>query len=336
MNTNSERITLAHGNGGELTRDLIEHVFAKHLHNEWLDTHHDAARLPWSNQGELMMTTDSFTVEPLIFPGGDIGSLAVHGTVNDLAVAGARPRYLSLNAIIEEGLPVATLEHIVKSLGRACQECGVAVVTGDTKVVRQGQGGGLYLATTGIGEKIPALNLSMDAIEPGDALLVTGTVGDHGAAVLLAREQFGLSGDLRSDSASVLSATQALTGIPGLKFMRDPTRGGLATVLHEIARHRQLSPRVAQTQIPIRPQVRAISEILGFDPLYLACEGRVLAVINPASVAAALAALNAAGYPDSRQIGTVEPGRPWVVLTTELGGERLLEPLLGDPLPRIC
>ncbi|MDT8407897.1 MAG: hydrogenase expression/formation protein HypE, partial [Methylococcales bacterium] len=334
--TDTSLITLAHGNGGELTRTLIEQVFARHLHNACLDIDHDAATLPWSHPDGLIMTTDSFTVEPLIFPGGDIGSLAVHGTVNDLAVAGAKPRYLSLNAIIEEGLPLATLEHIVASLGQACRDCGVAVVTGDTKVVRQGQGGGLYLVTTGIGERINGLTLGMDNIAPGDVLLISGSCGDHGAAVLLAREQFGLRGALHSDAASVLPVTEALTALPGLKFMRDPTRGGVATVLHDIARSRQVGVCIDAATLPIKPEVQAVTEMLGYDPLYLACEGRVLAVLEPSASREALTRLHDLGYHDARCIGHIESGRPWVRLITELGGERLLEPLASDPLPRIC
>ncbi|MCW8809042.1 MAG: AIR synthase related protein, partial [Rhodanobacter sp.] len=215
-------------------RELIDGVFARHLANPWLDTHADAVALPVDG-GEIMLTTDGFTVQPLEFPGGDIGSLAVHGTVNDLAVAGATPLYLSLNAFIEEGLPIEQLDRIVASLADAAKRAGVHVVTGDTKVVRRGEGGGLYLATTGVGTRDPRLRLGLDRTGIGDVVLVSGPVGDHGIAVMLAREAFGLRGDVASDSASVLPLCRALLDLPGLRFMRDPTRGGLVTVAHDMA-----------------------------------------------------------------------------------------------------
>ena len=227
-------IMLAHGNGGRYMRELIEELFARHLANPLLDTRVDAAHIPLG-AGDVMVTTDGFTVQPLEFPGGTIGSLAVHGTVNDLAVSGAVPHYLTLSAFIEEGFEIAQLERIVISLAHAAREANVAVVAGDTKVVRRGEGGGLYLATTGVGLRAAGVQLGMQHIRAGDALLVSGPVGDHGIAVMLAREQFGLRGELLSDAASVLPLTQALLKLGGLRFMRDPTRGGLATVAHEIA-----------------------------------------------------------------------------------------------------
>jgi hydrogenase expression/formation protein HypE len=329
-------ITLAHGNGGRYMRELIEDVFARHLGNPLLDVNADAARLPW-DANELMFTTDGFTVQPLEFPGGDIGSLAVHGTVNDLAVSGATPRYLSLNAFIEEGMPLVQLDRIVASLARAARAAGVIIAAGDTKVVRRGEGGGLYLATAGIGVRTPGIELGMQYIQAGDALLVSGPVGDHGIAVMLAREQFGLKGELASDCASVLPLTQALLGLPGLRFMRDPTRGGLATVVHEICRAAGLQADLQQTTIPVRDQVTAVCEILGYDPYYLACEGRVVAVVAPADAAAALAAWRA--LPDGQNaalIGHLRTGRAQVVLHTPLGGTRILDELEDDPLPRIC
>jgi len=329
-------ITLAHGNGGRYMRELIEGTFARHLGNPLLDINADAARLPW-DAGELMFTTDGFTVQPLEFPGGDIGSLAVHGTVNDLAVSGATPRYLSLNAFIEEGLPLAQLDRIVASLARAARAAGVVVAAGDTKVVRRGEGGGLYLATAGIGVRTPGIELGMQTIQAGDAILVSGPVGDHGIAVMLAREQFGLKGELASDSASVLPLTQAVLGLPGLRFMRDPTRGGLATVAHEISRATGLQADLQQAAIPVRDQVSAVCEMLGYDPYYLACEGRVVAVVAQADAAAALAAWRV--LPDGQDaalIGHMQPGRAQVVLHTPLGGTRILDELEDDPLPRIC
>ena len=223
----NSHIALAHGNGGRFMRELIDEVFSRHLASPFLDVQADAATLPHMD-GELMFTTDGFSVKPLEFPGGNIGSLAVHGTTNDLAVAGATPRFLSLNAFIEEGFEIAMLDRIVASLAAAAREIGVAVVAGDTKVLPRGEGGGLYLATTGIGVRCTDNKLGMDQIKAGDRILVSGPVGDHGIAVMLAREQFGLQGDLKSDAASVLPCTGAIVNLDGLHFLRDPTRGGLA------------------------------------------------------------------------------------------------------------
>lgn len=337
MALDEARIGLAHGNGGRFMRELIHEVFARHLGGGILDTDLDACPLPRMPEGELVFTTDGFTVQPLEFPGGNIGSLAVHGTTNDLAVAGATPLYLSLNVFIEEGLEVELLDRVVASLAAAAREAGVEVAAGDTKVLRRGEGGGLYLATTGIGVRPHGLRLSMKEIRPGDQLLVSGSVGDHGICVMLAREQFGLSGDLLSDAASVLPLTRALLGFEGLRFMRDPTRGGLATVAHEIARATGCSVRLSEAAIPVRDQVRSVCEMLGYDPYYLACEGRVVAVLAPEDAERALAAWR--GLPGGEHaavIGQVEAeGRP-VVIETELGGRRMLEELEDDPLPRIC
>ncbi|MEW5943570.1 MAG: hydrogenase expression/formation protein HypE [Pseudomonadota bacterium] len=334
--TSHTHITLAHGNGGRLMRELIEDVFARHLANPLLDVRTDAATLPFPAD-ELLFTTDGFTVQPLEFPGGDIGSLAVHGTVNDLAVSGAEPLYLSVGAFIEEGLEIALLERIVASLARAAREAGVSVVAGDTKVLRRGEGGGLYLATTGVGARSPGPRLGLDRIRPGDAILVSGPVGDHGTAVMLAREQFGLRGDLQSDSACVLPLTQALLPLSGLRFMRDPTRGGLATVAHEIAHAAGLPVHLREDAIPVREPVRSVCDMLGYDPLYLACEGRVVAVVAAEQADAALAAWRALPQGGAAAIiGRAGDGRAQVVLETELGGERLLEELEDDPLPRIC
>ena len=331
-------IALAHGNGGRLMRELIESLFARHLGNELLDTHVDAARLPvrLDDDDELMVTTDGFTVDPLEFPGGNIGSLAVHGTVNDLAVSGATPLYLTLSALIEEGLEIAVLDRVLESMAQACKDSQVSVVAGDTKVLKRGQGGGIYFAVTGIGRRLSASKLGMDQICPGDAILLSGSVGDHGTAVLLAREQFGLSGDLKSDSASVLPITQALMQIPGLRFMRDPTRGGLATVAYEIAHATGTTVRLKETHIPILDPVRTVCDMLGYDPLYLASEGRVVAVIDTGSAELALSKLHSLGYADANIVGTIASGRSQVVLETEIGGERILEELEDDPLPRIC
>lgn len=329
-------ISLAHGNGGRYMRELIEEIFARHLANDELDIKVDAATIQLESK-DIIFTTDGFTVQPLEFPGGDIGSLAVHGTVNDLAVAGAIPQYLSLNAFIEEGLEIAQLERIVKSLANAARDAGVKVVAGDTKVLQRGEGGGLYLATTGIGIKDPGLNPALDKVRDGDVLLVSGSVGDHGISVLLAREQFGLRGDLKSDSACVLPLTRALIGVEGLRFMRDPTRGGLATVCHELLKTSNMGIRIRQADIPISDPVQSVCDMLGYDPLFLACEGRVVAIVAPGHAQEVLAKWQA--LPDGRNaviFGQIDASLSQVILETDLGGERILEELEDDPLPRIC
>jgi hydrogenase expression/formation protein HypE len=331
-------VSLAHGNGGRYMRELIHEIFARHLGNPLLDTNSDAAVLPWdAGAGELVFTTDSFTVQPIEFPGGNIGSLAVHGTTNDLAVAGAIPKYLSLGVILEEGLDFAVLERVVAGIAAAANEIGVVVAAGDTKVVRRGEGGGIYLNTSGIGVKDPALVLGIDRIRAGDVVLVSGSVGDHGIAVMLAREQFGLRGDLKSDAASVLPLTRALAAVPGLRFMRDPTRGGLATVTHEIVQATGLGVVLREANVPVRDSVRSVCEMLGYDPYFLACEGRVVAVVAPNGADRALAALrSASGGADAAIIGAVREQPARVVLETAIGGERVIEELEDDPLPRIC
>jgi len=327
------RITLAHGNGGRFMRELVRDVFVRHFGNLVLD---DAATLPVSD-GIVVVTTDGFIVDPLEFPGGDIGSLAVHGTVNDLAVSGATPRWMTLSVIIEEGFAIERLERIAASIGRAAQACGVAIVAGDTKVVPHGQGGGLYISASGIGMRNPDVTLGMARISVGDRLLVNGPVGDHGTAVLLARQEFGLRGELVSDSASVLPFTRAALTLPGTRFMRDPTRGGIATVANEISLETGFRITLDEAALPLREQVRGICDMLGYDPLYLACEGRVVAVVDPANAQALLAEWRSLpGGGDAAIIGRIEAGRSRVVLRTRLGGERLLAELEDDPLPRIC
>jgi hydrogenase expression/formation protein HypE len=329
-------ITLAHGNGGHYMRQLIEEIFAARLGNGVLDASADAATLPAMN-GELLMSVDGFTVKPLEFPGGNIGSLAIHGTVNDLSVCGAVPRYLSLSAIIEEGLELEVLERIIDSMAVAAMESGVEIACGDTKVVPKGEGSGVYFTTTGIGIKEPGPVLNMKNIQLGDAILVSGSVGDHGTAIMLAREQFGLKGDIQSDSNSVLPLCRALYDLPGLRFMRDPTRGGLATVLHEIHQSTAMGIRVKQTRIPVKDPVTSVCEILGYDPMYLACEGRVVAVVDANAAQQALERWHYLPEGEEAQIiGYMNGETTRVILETEIGGERMLEELEDDPLPRIC
>jgi hydrogenase expression/formation protein HypE len=331
-------VSLAHGNGGRYMRELITEIFARHLSNPHLRTDTDAAVLPWNTaDGELAFTTDSFTVQPIEFPGGNIGSLAVHGTTNDLAVAGAVPKYLSLGVLLEEGLEFAVLERVVAGIAAAAKEAGVVVAAGDTKVVRRGEGGGIYLNTSGIGVKNPALKIGIEHIRPGDAVLVSGPVGDHGIAVMLAREQFGLRGDLQSDAASVLPLTLELAKLDGLRFMRDPTRGGIATVAHEIVHGSGYGVVFAEERLPVRDSVRSVCEMLGYDPYFLACEGRVVAVVAAEQAERALAMWQA--LPSGRDasiVGHVQEQPARLVLKTSIGGERVIEELEDDPLPRIC
>jgi hydrogenase expression/formation protein HypE len=328
-------IALAHGNGGRFMRELIDEIFARHLRNPDLDVHADAVPLALHGS-DIMFTTDGFTVQPLEFPGGNIGSLAVHGTTNDLAVAGATPKYLSLNAFIEEGMEIAVLERIIKSLADSARAIDVQVVAGDTKVLRRGEGGGLYLATTGVGIR-GSRSLGLDQIRDTDAILVSGPVGDHGIAVLLAREAFGLHGELLSDAASVLPLTREALKVPGLRFMRDPTRGGLATVAHELQRATGMGITLSQQAIPVRDPVQSVCDMLGYDPLYLACEGRVVAVVAAGEAAQLLQRWQAlAEGADAAIVGHVNGSGTQVLLQTELGGERILEELEDDPLPRIC
>jgi len=338
MNQLDTHVSLAHGNGGRFMRELINELFARHLANPYLDTGADAAVLPWdAGDGQLVFTTDSFTVQPIEFPGGNIGTLAVHGTTNDLAVAGAIPKYLSLGVLIEEGLEFAVLERIVAGIASAAAEIGVVVAAGDTKVVRRGEGGGIYLNTSGIGVKDPRLELGIGRVRAGDALLVSGPIGDHGIAVMLAREQFGLRGDLKSDAASVLPLARALVKLPGLRFMRDPTRGGLATVAHEIVHGTGLGVALEEARVPVRESVQAVCEMLGYDPYFLACEGRVVAVVAADEADRALAALQQLpGGREAAIIGRVQEQPARVLLETSIGGERVIEELEDDPLPRIC
>jgi len=334
-------VSLAHGNGGRYMRELIAEVFARHLAEPEragsLNVTLDAAPIALSTDGEPYITTDGFIVQPLEFPGGDIGSLAVNGTVNDLAVAGAVPRYLSLNAFIEEGLEIATLERIVGSLAAAARSAGVQVVAGDTKVLPRGEGGGLYLATTGVGLRPAGVDLGMHRIRPGDAIAVSGPIGDHGIAVLLAREEFEISGNVHSDCGNVIALTQAAMQLDGLRFMRDPTRAGLAGVAWEISQHSGVTVRLRETDVPVRDSVRMVCEMLGYDPYYLACEGRVVAVVAADQAGDLVDRWQTLpGGEGAAVIGNITAGEPRIVLETAIAGERMLQDLEEDPLPRIC
>jgi len=332
----SNIIKLSHGNGGKYMRCLIENIFAKYLSNDLLDTNTDAALLPDQKQ-RLMATVDGFTVQPVIFPGGNIGSLCIHGTVNDLAVSGAIAKYITLAAIIEEGFSYDTLEEIVKSMAQTANECGVKIVCGDTKVVPRGQASEVYFTTTGIGYQTSEINYNTNLIQPGDKILISGSIGDHGAAIMLAREQFGLSGNLQSDSASVLAFCQAIYDLKEVRFMRDPTRGGIASVLHEVSQSRKMGIQIIESRLPVCDEVITICDMLGYQPYYLANEGRVVAIVD-ASIAEHVLSIWKK-LPNGEQaeiIGEMTDQYQEVVLQTALGGEKILHELSDDPLPRIC
>jgi len=316
-------------------RELIENVFMPALANPQLDTRADAVLLPIPADRDLIVTTDGFTVQPLEFPGGNIGSLAVHGTVNDLAVSGAVPSYMTLSVFLEEGLEIALLRRVIDALAAAARASGIAVVAGDTKVLGRGDCDGIYFAATGVGFRPHGARFAIDQVRAGDCILISGPIGEHGAAVMLARQEFGLRGDLKSDAASVLPQAQALMSVPQLRFMRDPTRGGLATVAHEIARATGLGVRLLEAQIPVADSVQSVCELLGFDPLYLACEGRIVAVVAPEMADAALGALREVA-PHAALIGKITAAPSRVILDTAFGGQRCLDELEDDPLPRIC
>lgn len=326
-------ILLAHGNGGRLMQDLLHEVVLPALGSRESVT--DGAAL--APDGRVpVLASDSFTVQPLFFPGGNIGSLAVHGTLNDLGVSGAEPVALTCNLVIEEGFAIDDLRRALEAAGAVAREAGVPIVGGDTKVVPRGQGSGLVIATTGLGWREPALQIGIDRVRAGDAVLVSGPVGEHGATVMMAREAFGLSSDLVSDAACTLPLARLAWAVPGLRFLRDPTRGGLATVLHEIARASGLGACLEEVAIPVRPEVTGVCQLLGFNPLLLACEGRIVAVVAPESADELLACWR--GHPlgvQAARIGVLD-ARGEVVLTTPLGGQRFVDELAEDPLPRIC
>lgn len=326
-------ITLDYGSGGKKTAALIDEIIIPELGNNTLNALGDGAIL----DGQLAFSTDSFVVDPLFFPGGDIGKLCVCGTVNDLAMCGAEPKYLSLALIIEEGLPTESLRRIVASIKAAAEAAGVAVVTGDTKVVEHGRGDGVYITTSGIGV-VRYPGLGPERMRPGDAVLISGTAGDHGAAVMLARDAL-MEGEIRSDCAALNGLVRAvLESGAEVRVLRDPTRGGVATTLCEFAESAALGIELDETAIPVRRDVSAACALLGLDPLYCANEGKMLAVVAAKDAERALAAMR--GVPEGKNaaiIGRVISERPGkVVLRTAMGGSRMLQKLAGAQLPRIC
>jgi hydrogenase expression/formation protein HypE len=333
-----ERITLAHGAGGKATRTLVEALFLEAFRNPLLEPLEDQAVFEVGS-ARLAFTTDSFVVSPLFFPGGCLGDLAVNGTVNDLAVSGARPLLLSAGFILEEGFPVEDLRRIVAAMQAAARGAGVQIATGDTKVVQRGKGDGCYVNTAGVGVIERPLRLGADRARPGDAVIVSGPVGEHGITILLARGELGIESDVRSDTASLAGlVADLLDAAPGVRSLRDATRGGVATVLNEIAQASGTGIALDEAKVPVREDVAAACELLGIDPLHVACEGRLVAVVDPGCEEAALAALRA--HPlgaDASLAGrvTAEP-RGTVLLRTRFGGTRIVDLLIGDPLPRIC
>ncbi len=333
-----DRITMSHGAGGKATQSLIEAIFLDAFKNPLLEPLEDGASLR-IDQTRLAFSTDSYVVSPLFFPGGDIGDLAVNGTVNDLAMTGAQPLYLSAGFILEEGFKVDDLTRITASMAAAAAKAGVQIVTGDTKVVERGKADGCYLNTAGIG-LIPAdVNLGVAQARPGDKIIVSGPIGDHGVTIMLARGELDLEADLTSDTAPLngLVAT-LLAATTGVRALRDATRGGVATILNEIATAANVGVLVSEAAIPVREQVRGAAELLGIDPMYVACEGRMVVVVDDAVADVALAALRAApGGEQAALIGEIVAGPAGIVaLKTIFGGTRIVDLLVGDPLPRIC
>lgn len=333
------QVDMAHGSGGRAMAQLIDELFARHLGNEYLGQGDDGAVLPLPGEGRLVMATDAHVVSPLFFPGGDIGCLSVHGTVNDVAVMGAKPLYLAASFILEEGFPLGDLARIVQSMAAAASAAGVPVVTGDTKVVERGKGDGVFITTTGVGVVPPGRELSGRRARPGDVILVSGTLGDHGMAIMAERESLGFESPIVSDTAALhgLIETLLATGTD-LRVLRDPTRGGLATTLNEIARQSGVGMMLQEKALPVKPAVNAACELLGLDPLYVANEGKLIAICAAADAATLLSIMHM--HPlgkDAAIIGEVHADdHHFVQMTTAFGGRRIVDWLSGEQLPRIC
>ncbi|AXE36213.1 hydrogenase expression/formation protein HypE [Chromobacterium phragmitis] len=334
------RVDLSHGSGGRAMAKLIEQLFVAEFDNGYLGAQHDGAALPMPPaDSRLILATDSHVVSPLFFPGGDIGSLAVHGTVNDVAMCGGSPLYLTAGFILEEGFPLADLRRIVQSMAAAAREANVAIVTGDTKVVQQGKGDGVFISTTGVGYAPAGVDISARRIRPGDKILLSGHLGDHGVAILSLRENLGFETALRSDSAALHTlVADMLRAAPDVRCLRDPTRGGLAAVLNEFAQQAGCGMRIRESALPIRQEVAAACELLGLDPLYVANEGKLVAVCAPEDADALLAAMRA--HPRGRDaaiIGeAVADSNRFAQMETAFGGRRMVDWINGEQLPRIC
>lgn len=338
LNIAKGRVEMVHGSGGRAMSELIEQLFAEAFSNEWLDQGNDQAlfNLP---PGRVVMATDSHVVSPLFFPGGDIGSLSVHGTINDVAMSGARPCYLSAGFILEEGFALADLKRIVDSMAAASKEAGVPIVTGDTKVVERGKGDGVFISTTGIGVVPEGVTLSGDRARPGDAILLSGPIGDHGVTILSLRESLGFESSIRSDSQALHGLVAAMVeAVPEIRCMRDPTRGGLANTLNELAQQSAVGMQLHERRIPVREPVRAACEFLGLDPLYVANEGKLIAICPQDKADELLSVMRA--HPQGQEaaiIGqVVEDAHHFVQMETIFGGNRMVDWLNGEQLPRIC
>jgi hydrogenase expression/formation protein HypE len=332
------RVDMTHGSGGRAMAQLIEELFARQLGNEYLAQGNDGALLP-ALKGRLVMSTDAHVVSPLFFPGGDIGCLSVHGTINDIAVMGATPLYLAASFILEEGFPLGDLARIVASMAKAAQEAGVPIVTGDTKVVERGKGDGVFITNTGVGVVAEGEDFSGDRARPGDRILISGTIGDHGMAIMALRENLGFTAPIVSDTAALHGLIAALRQSgAAIRALRDPTRGGVATTLNEIARQSGVGMMLQEAALPVNPAVAAACEFLGLDPLYVANEGKLLAIVAPEDAETLLTALRA--HPLGQQaamIGTVhQDAHHFVQMTTAFGGRRIVDWLTGEQLPRIC
>jgi len=332
------RVDMTHGSGGRAMAQLVDELFLRAFDNEWLAQRNDQARFAVS-AGRMVVSTDSHVVSPLFFPGGDIGCLSVHGTINDVAMAGAAPLHLAAGFILEEGFPLADLKRIVESMATAAKDAGVPVVTGDTKVVEQGKGDGVFITTTGVGVVPAGVDISGDRARPGDAILLSGTIGDHGVAIMSLRENLTFETTIHSDTAALHRLVAAMVAaVPGIHCLRDPTRGGLATTLNELAGQSGCGMVIDERKIPVQAQVSAACEFLGLDPLYVANEGKLVAICAPADAARLLAAMRA--HPQGRDaaiIGEVIPDpHHFVQMDTSFGGRRVVDWLTGEQLPRIC
>ncbi|MDD8018712.1 MAG: hydrogenase expression/formation protein HypE [Bacteroidota bacterium] len=331
-------IVLAHGGGGKMTHQLIERVFKKYFTNEHLDLLHDGAMVP-VKEGRIAMTTDSYVVSPIVFPGGNIGELAVNGTVNDLAMCGAHPQYLTASFILEEGLALDELERIVASMAEAAKKAGVVIVTGDTKVVPRGKADKIFITTSGVGTIPKERNIHPTQISVGDKILVSGTLADHGMAIMSVREGLEFESEISSDTAALNGLVEEMYKASlHIHFLRDPTRGGLASTLNEIASSSNKGIQIVEQSIPVKTSVRSACEILGFDPLYVANEGKLIAIVASSDAAKILTAMR--NHPfgkDSAIIGEVTQAHAGVVvMQTAIGGERVVDMISGEQLPRIC
>lgn len=331
-------VDMSHGSGGRAMAQLIDELFLRAFDNHWLRQMNDNAVFPVSS-GRMVVATDSHVVSPLFFPGGDIGCLSVHGTVNDVAMSGARPLYLCASFILEEGFPLADLRRIVQSMARAAQEAGVAVITGDTKVVERGKGDGVFITTTGVGRLPAGIDISGDRAEPGDMILVSGTLGDHGVAIMSLRENLSFTTNIESDTASLHGlVADMMAVVPEIHCLRDPTRGGLASALNELAHQSGVGIQLRESDLPIRNEVKGACEILGLDPLYVANEGKLVAICPPQRAEYLLDVMRA--HPlgkDAAIIGEVRKDpHGFVEMATAFGGNRIVDWLSGEQLPRIC